>query len=73
MRQSYSDYCFLAHLNINSLQNKFDELQLMINKLKQEILVLTETKIDPFYQIDNSQYKIITFKERIELRVGEVS
>ena len=35
----------LAHLNINSLRNKFDALKLLI-KEKIDILVITETKLD---------------------------
>ena len=59
-RQTYANHCLLAHLNINSLQNKFDELQLIMNKLKAEILVLTETKIDSSYP--NSQFTLTNYK-----------
>ena len=50
----------MAHLNINSIQNKFDELKLINNKLRAGILVLTETKIDATYP--DSQFKISNYR-----------
>ena len=44
------------HLNINSLQNKFDELKLLNKTLKAHILDISETKIDTSYP--NSQFTI---------------
>ena len=39
----------MVHLNINSLQNKLDELKAINEKLKANIIILTETKIDGTY------------------------
>ena len=46
----------LSHLNINSIQNKFEELKLLNNKLKSQIIVITETKIDESYP--NAQFQL---------------
>jgi len=46
----------LCHLNINSIQNKFDELVDVIHKLKTHIIFIGETKIDLTYW--NSQFYI---------------
>ena len=59
-RQAYPDLLLMAHLNINSVQNKFDELKLINNKLRAGILVLTETKIDATYP--DSQFKISNYR-----------
>ena len=39
----------IAHLHINSIQNKFDELKLLNEKLKSHVLVIFETKLDNTY------------------------
>ena len=39
----------IAHQNINSLQNKMDEIRTLLNQELFDILVLTETKIDSSY------------------------
>ena len=39
----------IAHQNINSLQNKMDEIRALLNQELFDILVLTETKIDSSY------------------------
>lgn len=44
------------HLNINSIQNKSEELQKMNDALKAHILVISETKIDSSYA--NSQFNL---------------
>ena len=36
----------IAHLNINSLQNKLDNLKLLNRELKSQVIFLSETKID---------------------------
>ena len=45
----------IGHLNINSLPGKLDQLKSIIGK-NIDILVITETKIDPSFQ--NSQFQI---------------
>ena len=35
--------------NINSIQNKFQELKLLIDSLKSQIFIVSETKIDRSY------------------------
>lgn len=50
----------LLHLNINSLQNKFDELKVINAELRAGIIVLTETKIDSSYT--NAQFSLPNYK-----------
>ena len=47
---------FLCHLNINSIQNKFEELVDTIKKLNAHIIFISETKIDSTYP--DSQFNI---------------
>lgn len=42
----------LSHLNINSIQNKFEELTETIKSLKAQIVPISETKIDFTYPKD---------------------
>ena len=46
----------LAHLNMNSVQNKFEELSAIIKTLRAHILFISETKIDASYP--NTQFSI---------------
>ena len=46
----------LCHLNINSIQNKFEELVPLIRKLKIHIIFISKTKIDSTYP--DSQFAI---------------
>lgn len=39
----------LCHLNINSIQNKHEELAAVIRKLKAHIIFISEKKIDSTY------------------------
>ena len=41
----------IAHLNINSVQNKLDDLKLLNRELKSQV-ILSETKIDSSYKDD---------------------
>ena len=43
------------HLNINSLQNKQEELNILIENFKAHVIFLLETKIDTSYP--NKQFK----------------
>ena len=45
MRLKYMKNLIIGHLNINTLANKFDALNLIIND-KVDILILGETKLD---------------------------
>ena len=52
----------IAHQNINSLQNKMDEIRVLLNQELFDILVLTETKIDSSYNnslFQHPLYRII--------------
>ena len=51
-RKNNSSGAFLAHLNINSIQNKFEELKLLNDKVKAHIFFVSETKIDLSYPDD---------------------
>ena len=44
------------HLNINSIQNKFEDLTILNRSLKAQILVISQTKIDRSYP--DSQFKL---------------
>ena len=50
-RTNSSKELLLCHLNINSIQNKFDELAYVIHKLKAHIIFIGETKIDSIFAI----------------------
>ena len=55
-RMRDSSAAFIAHLNINSIQNKFEELEMLNRSLKAQVLILSETKIDSSYP--NSQFSL---------------
>lgn len=55
-RQKYNRELLICHLNINSLQNKFEEMRDIILKLKTQIMIIGETKIDSSYP--DSQFEI---------------
>ena len=46
----------LIHLNINSIQNKFDDLKILNSELRSQIIVLSETKIDSTFK--NEQFQL---------------
>ena len=53
----------ITHQNINSLQNKMDEIRALLNQEPFDILVLTETKIDSSYNnslFQHPLYRIIS-------------
>ena len=50
----------IVHLNINSIQNKFDELKLLNTELKSQVIILSETKIDSSYKSD--QFKLAGYQ-----------
>ena len=39
----------VIHLNVNSIQNKLDELKVLNRQLKAHVIFLSETKIDGTY------------------------
>ena len=47
-RKNSSNGALVGHLNINSTQNRFEELKLLNDSLKARVLVISETKIDRF-------------------------
>ena len=56
-RQEHSNRTsWMFHLNMSSLQNKFDELKLLNDKMKSQIIFLSEKKIDISYP--NSQFTL---------------
>ena len=56
VRQINPSEAFIMHLNINSLQNKFEELKTLNQALQAHILVISETKINSSYP--NSQFAL---------------
>ena len=55
-RKTNSSAALLFHLNINSIQNKFEELKILNNSIRAHILVPSETKVDSSYP--NSQFNL---------------
>ena len=55
-RKDNSSGAFIIHLNINSIQNKCEELKKLNDALKAHILIISETKIDSSYP--NSQFNL---------------
>ena len=59
-------HLIIAHLNINSLRNKFDQLKILV----QDILMVTESKLDdtfPDSQFHIPGYKVPFPKDRNKL------
>ena len=54
-RRSTSEV-LLVHLNVNGIQNKFDDLKLLNKELKGHVIFLSETKIDCSYS--NAQFNL---------------
>ena len=52
---------FTVHFNVNSLQNKIEEVVMLIDEFKAQVVFLTETKIDGSYP--NSQFAIERYKK----------
>ena len=48
-RQEHFNRILMFHLYINSLQNKFDDLKLLNDEMKSQIIFLSEIKIDKSY------------------------
>jgi hypothetical protein len=55
-RTQFSDNFLLAHLNVNSLRNKFPEIHEMLRAGSLNVLTLSETKIDPSFT--SSQFHV---------------
>lgn len=49
-RKLSSSDALVAHININSIQNKFDELTSLNETLKSHVLIISDTKIDGSFQ-----------------------
>ena len=56
LRRQNGKELLIAHLNINSIQNKFEELTDIINAIRAHIMFVSETKIDSSYP--NAQFSI---------------
>lgn len=55
-RDKHRNEFSLGHLNINNLQNKFEEIAEFIKKSRMQVMVLSDTKIDVSYP--DSQFYI---------------
>ena len=51
-RKSYKHDLLMIHVNIKSIQNKFDELKLLNRGLKSQVMTLSEAKINSSYKSD---------------------
>ena len=58
MKIQFPDKLIIAHLNINSIRNKFDSLSFMIEN-NVDILLISETKLDNLFP--SSQFNICGF------------
>jgi len=56
LRQRDSRGLTVLHLNVNSLQNKLEEVKILIDDFKAQVVFLTEIKTDSSYP--NSQFKL---------------
>lgn len=56
IRVNYKRELLMCHLNINSLQNKFEEAADIIKKARVQMIVISKTKIDSPYP--DSQFDI---------------
>ena len=56
LRRYHGKDLLIAHLNINSIQNKFEELKSTIKTIRAHIMFVSETKIDASYP--NAQFSI---------------
>ena len=54
----------IAHLNINSLRSKFDQLKILVQD-KIDILVVTESKLDDTFPDPHQDIKYLFVKIRI--------
>ena len=55
-RKRNSTDLLFVHLNINSIQNKFDDLKMLNKELKSHVIFLSETRIDSCYP--NAQFNL---------------
>lgn len=55
-RKKDSREIMVMHLNVNSLQNKIEEVSMLVEQFKAQVVFLGETKIDGTYP--NSQFAI---------------
>jgi hypothetical protein len=62
LRKTLSQHFLMVHLNINSLQNKFDELKLLNKELRSQVIILSETKIDSTYK--NEQFSLHGYRDK---------
>ena len=60
LKASRQNQELLMYFNINSYQNKFEELKLINQTAQASIIILTETKIDSSYP--NSQFKMTNYR-----------
>ena len=55
-RNKFNREVLMRHLNINSIQNKFEELASLIKKSRTQLMIVSKSKIDSTYP--NSQFTI---------------
>ena len=58
----------IAHLNINSVQNKLDHVKLLHRELKSRVIFLPETKIDSSYK--DTQFSMRGYMFRKDRKKG---
>ena len=51
-RKTQRQDMLISCLNINSIQNKFEEFKILNNDIKSQAIILSETKIDSSYKDD---------------------
>ena len=55
----------IAHINIGSLRNKVEEVRILLNVCRLDILAITETHLDK--KIDNKQLEIENYKSFVKI------
>lgn len=69
-RNKFNKEVLMCHLNINSIQNKFEELASLIKKSRTQLMIISKSKIDSSYP--NSQFTISGYElHRNDRKKGE--
>ena len=68
LRRYHSKDLLIAHLNINSIQNKFEELSGNMKTIRAHIMFVSETKIDASYP--NAQFTVPGYLFIVKIEKG---
>lgn len=60
-RNKFNKEVLMCHLNINSIQNKFEERASVIKKSRTQLMIFSESKIDPPILTVNLPFLVTSF------------